>query len=106
MLFSRSLTTAFMSTSSSRYEPPRRSSPRCTVRHGSQGAGGYRFLARSPGFRDEWLAEAERLCTGFGERRPSTWSNLRYRDSGRIGDRVEVAYRATVDYLESADVTA
>jgi hypothetical protein len=36
--------------------------------YGSQGAGGYRFLARSPGFRDEWLAEAERLCTGFGER--------------------------------------
>jgi hypothetical protein len=30
--------------------------------------GGYRFLARSPGFEDDWLAEAERLCTGFGER--------------------------------------
>ena len=36
--------------------------------YGGQDAGGYRFLARSPGFRDEWLAEAERLCTGFGER--------------------------------------
>ncbi len=36
--------------------------------YGSQDAGGYRFLARSPGFRDDWLAEAERLCTGFGER--------------------------------------
>jgi hypothetical protein len=36
--------------------------------YGSQGAGGYRFLARSPGFREEWLGEAERLCTGFGER--------------------------------------
>lgn len=35
--------------------------------YGGQDAGGYRFLARSPGFRDEWLAEAERLCTGFGE---------------------------------------
>jgi hypothetical protein len=36
--------------------------------YGSHGPGGYQFLARSPGFRDEWLAEAERLCTGFGER--------------------------------------
>jgi hypothetical protein len=36
--------------------------------YGSQDAGGYRFLARSVGFRDDWLAEAERLCTGFGER--------------------------------------
>jgi hypothetical protein len=36
--------------------------------YGSQGAGGYRFLARSPGFHDDWLPEAERLCTGFGDR--------------------------------------
>jgi len=36
--------------------------------YGSQGSGGYRFLARSPGFLDEWLDEAERLCVGFGER--------------------------------------
>jgi hypothetical protein len=36
--------------------------------YGSQAGGGYRFLARSPGFREEWLGEAERLCTGFGER--------------------------------------
>jgi hypothetical protein len=36
--------------------------------YGSQDAGGYRFLARSAGFLDEWLTEAERLCTGFGER--------------------------------------
>jgi hypothetical protein len=36
--------------------------------YGSRGAGGYQFLARSAGFRDEWVAEAERLCTGFGER--------------------------------------
>lgn len=36
--------------------------------YGGQDTGGYRFLARSPGFRDEWLAEAEQLCTGFGER--------------------------------------
>jgi hypothetical protein len=38
--------------------------------YGSQGAGGYRFQAVSPGFRDEWRAEAEKLCTGFGERPP------------------------------------
>jgi hypothetical protein len=36
--------------------------------YGGQDAGGYRFLARSPGFREDWLAEAERVCTGFGER--------------------------------------
>src|SRR5882672_10237648 len=36
--------------------------------YGSQDAGGYRFLARSAGFRDDWLPAAERLCTGFGER--------------------------------------
>src|SRR5262245_50878179 len=27
-----------------------------------------RLLGRSSGFRDEWLAEAERLVTGFGDR--------------------------------------
>jgi hypothetical protein len=36
--------------------------------YGSQDAGGYRFLARSPGFHDDWMADAERMCTGFGER--------------------------------------
>lgn len=36
--------------------------------YGNRDAGGYRFLARSPGFQEDWLAEAERLCTGFGER--------------------------------------
>jgi hypothetical protein len=36
--------------------------------YGAQGSGGYRFLARSPGFREDWLTNAERLCTGFGER--------------------------------------
>jgi len=39
------------------------------------------------------------LPTGLGERRPSTWSNLRYRDRRRIGDRIEVAYGATRDYV-------
>jgi hypothetical protein len=28
---------------------------------------GCRLLARSPGFRDDWLAAAERLCSDFGE---------------------------------------
>ena len=27
--------------------------------YGCQDAGGYRFLGRSPGFRDEWLREAD-----------------------------------------------
>jgi hypothetical protein len=36
--------------------------------YGDQDAGGYRFLARSPGFPVEWLSEAERICTAFGER--------------------------------------
>jgi len=36
--------------------------------YGNPDAGGYRFLARSPGFLDAWLPEAERLCQGFGER--------------------------------------
>src|SRR5262245_26588522 len=36
--------------------------------YGSQGSGGYRFLGRSSGFLDEWLPEAERICTGFGDK--------------------------------------
>jgi hypothetical protein len=36
--------------------------------YGAFDGGGYRFAARSPGFRDEWLPEAEQLCAGFGER--------------------------------------
>ena len=45
--------------------------PTITVEQALYGAfdgGGYRFVARSPEFRDEWLPEAERLCAGFGER--------------------------------------
>lgn len=38
--------------------------------YGTEGPGGYHFLARSIGFLDEWLEKAERLCTGFGERPP------------------------------------
>jgi hypothetical protein len=36
--------------------------------YGGHDVGGYRFLARSPGFVDEWLPVAQRLCTGFGDR--------------------------------------
>jgi hypothetical protein len=36
--------------------------------YGTDGPGGYQFLARSPGFAEAWLPDAERLCTGFGER--------------------------------------
>jgi hypothetical protein len=36
--------------------------------YGSHDTGGYRFLARSPGFREDWQSEAELLCTRFGER--------------------------------------
>jgi hypothetical protein len=36
--------------------------------YGAFDGGGYRFVVRSPGFREEWLPEAERLCSGFGER--------------------------------------
>jgi hypothetical protein len=32
-----------------------------------QPAGGYRLLARSAGFLDEWQVEVERLCAGFGD---------------------------------------
>jgi len=40
--------------------------------YGSQESGGYRFLARSAGFAEDWLSEAERLCMGFGERPAET----------------------------------
>jgi len=36
--------------------------------YGNPEPGGFRFLARSPGFLDAWLPLAERLCAGFGER--------------------------------------
>ena len=39
------------------------------------------------------------MPTGLGERRPTTWSNLRYRDRRRIGDRADVAYQASLDYI-------
>jgi hypothetical protein len=36
--------------------------------YGSRDAAGYRFLARSPNFRDSWSSAAQRLCTDFGDR--------------------------------------
>jgi NTE family protein len=42
------------------------------------------------------------LPTGLAERESSTWSSLRYGDRGRIGDRADVAYRATRDYIADA----
>jgi hypothetical protein len=36
--------------------------------YGSQGPSGYQFLARSRGFLDDWLPDAERLFTAFGDR--------------------------------------
>lgn len=41
------------------------------------------------------------LPTGTGERRTSPWTNLRYRDVGRISDRGRLAYQATMDYLDA-----
>lgn len=46
------------------------------------------------------------LPTGLGERRPQTWANLRYRDRRRVGDRVQVAYQATKEYLTQLELTA
>jgi NTE family protein len=40
------------------------------------------------------------LPTGVAAGSPSTWSNLRYRDASRIGNRVEAAYEATMQYLQ------
>jgi NTE family protein len=39
------------------------------------------------------------LPTGQTPSRATTWENLRYRDSKRIGRRAELAYQATRDYL-------
>jgi NTE family protein len=39
------------------------------------------------------------LPTGLGDRHSSTWSNLRYRDRGRIGNRTDLAYTATLEYV-------
>jgi NTE family protein len=41
------------------------------------------------------------LPTGSGVGRPSPRSNLRYRNAGRIDERVELAYRATQSYLKT-----
>jgi NTE family protein len=41
------------------------------------------------------------LPTGLPARTAGTWSNLRYRDTGRIARRAELAYDATHEYLEA-----
>ena len=41
------------------------------------------------------------LPTGLPQRPAATWSNLRYRDTGRIARRAELAYDATHEYLEA-----
>jgi NTE family protein len=41
------------------------------------------------------------LPSGLPQRVAATWSNLRYRDSRRIGRRAEMAYDATRTYLEA-----
>jgi NTE family protein len=41
------------------------------------------------------------LPTGLAPRRASTWSNMRYRDSRRIGAGARRAYEATHGYLET-----
>jgi hypothetical protein len=38
--------------------------------YGSHAGGGYRFHSTSPGFLEDWLPDAERLCMNFGERPP------------------------------------
>jgi NTE family protein len=41
------------------------------------------------------------LPSGLPQRAAATWSNLRYRDTGRGARRAELAYSATRDYLEA-----
>jgi hypothetical protein len=36
--------------------------------YGNPERGGFRFLGRSPGFVDDWLPLAEKICAGFGDR--------------------------------------
>lgn len=46
------------------------------------------------------------LPTAREPQRTSPWTNLRYRDMSRIGDRVERAYDATLDYLDNTHLNA
>src|SRR3954454_5061292 len=41
------------------------------------------------------------LPTGMPQRPAATWSNLRYRDTGRIARRAQLAYDTTREYIES-----
>jgi NTE family protein len=68
------------------------------------------FVAFEISRRHRFLSDLERvspqvtvhvLPTGLPRRPSSTWSNLRYRDARRIAGRAELAYRATLEYLEA-----
>lgn len=50
--------------------------------------------------------EVRVLPTGLGDRRPQTWANLRYWDRRRVGDRAQIAYQATREYLARLELTA
>lgn len=62
----------------------------------------HRFHSDLRAIRDDVRVHV--LPTGHSTGRSSTWSNLRYRDLRRIGDRVERAYDATSDYLATLRV--
>jgi NTE family protein len=68
------------------------------------------FIAFEISRRHRFLSDLERvgsevtvhvLPTGLPQRPSATWSNLRYRDTGRIAGRAELAYDATRKYLEA-----
>jgi len=67
------------------------------------------FVAFEISRRHRFLSDLERvgsevtvhvLPTGLPQRPSATWSNLRYRDTGRIVGRAELAYEATREYLK------
>jgi NTE family protein len=70
------------------------------------------FVAFEISRRHRFLSDLERvgsevtvhvLPTGLPQRRASTWSNLRYRDTRRTSGRAELAYVATREYLKARE---
>jgi NTE family protein len=68
------------------------------------------FVAFEISRRHRFLRDLERvgsevtvhvLPTGLPQRPSAMWSNLRYRDTGRIAGRAERAYDATCEYLKA-----
>src|SRR6201998_1765279 len=68
------------------------------------------FVAFEISRRHRFLRDLERvgsevtvhvLPTGLAQRPSAMWSNLRYRDTGRIAGRAERAYDATREYLKA-----